>query len=501
MLTYQSTRNKAVEKSETQAILQGISKEGGLFVPKRIPQIDFALEEMITWDYQELAYRIMRLFFEGIKVENLKACIKTAYDEKFDTKVIAPLKVDATGNFLELFHGPTLAFKDMALSILPHLMITSKKYEKEEKDIVILTATSGDTGKAALEGFANVEGTRIVVFFPEQGVSAIQKRQMITQEGENTLVVGIKGNFDDAQTGVKKLFADEDYAKKLAEKGYVFSSANSINIGRLIPQIVYYFSAYAQMIQKGELVQGEKMNVAVPTGNFGNLLAAYYAKCMGLPINRLICASNENKVPYDFFREGIYNRNRDFYLTNSPSMDILISSNLERLLFHVSGEDTECVAELMTALKEKGVYTLNETMRENLKMFYAGYAGDVKTGEAINAVYTASGYLMDTHTAVAYAVYKDYQLETKDTTKTVIVSTASPYKFTGSVMDALGEETTGKTDFERLELMETLLNERMPKGISGLEKRAIQHQHVCEVDEMQAMIDNFLKSSCKVTPK
>ncbi len=493
MLTYQSTRNKEVSKTETEAILQGISKDGGLFVPRIIPTIDFELGEIMNWSYQELAYRVMRLFFQGIKEEDLRNCIASAYDEKFDTKRIAPLATNQAGCFLELFHGPTLAFKDMALSILPYLMTTSKHYQGEEREIVILTATSGDTGKAALEGFADVEGTRIAVFFPQEGVSEVQKRQMTTQEGENTCVLGINGNFDDAQTGVKNLFTDADYERELADKGFVFSSANSINIGRLMPQVVYYFSAYAQMVEAKELALGDKMNVVVPTGNFGNILAAYYAKRLGLPIAQFICASNENKVLYDFFKEGTYDRNRAFHITNSPSMDILISSNLERLLFHISGEDAEVVTKLMTDLKEKGHYTLDTAMREGLKDFFAGYAGDEKTSEAIKAVYTASGYLMDTHTAVAYAVYRDYQQATNDQTKTVIVSTASPYKFTGSVMEALGEPTENQSDFELLKKMELLLNEQMPKGIRDLETKEIKHKTVCEVDEMRAMVDNFLK--------
>ena len=491
-MRYQSTRNKTVDEKATQAILQGISKEGGLFVPKTIPTMDFTLNELLDMDYKEKAYRVMRLFFDDIETADLKHCIAGAYDEKFDTQLIAPLHTTASANYLELFHGPTLAFKDMALSILPYLMTTSKKYQGEEKEIVILTATSGDTGKAALEGFADVEGTRIIVFFPEEGVSDVQKRQMTTQEGDNTLVVGIKGNFDDAQTGVKILFGDKAYEEMLADKGYVFSSANSINIGRLIPQVVYYFHAYEQMVASGKLTLGEAMNVVVPTGNFGNILAAYYAKQMGLPIAKLLCASNQNKVLFDFFKEGTYDRNRDFHVTTSPSMDILISSNLERLLFHISGENSTQVDAMMTSLKEEGRYTITDTMKEALQDFYGGYCDDATTLEVIKEVYDKEHYLMDTHTAVAYAVYKTYQEETGDTTPSIIVSTASPYKFTGSVMAALDKKEEGLNDFELLVKMEALLGEAMPKGIQNLDKRPIRHQKVVEKEALKQVVSDFL---------
>lgn len=493
MLSYKSTRNKDVGVSATTGILQGISKEGGLFVPSKIPQIDFTLDEMGAFDYQEMAYRVMRLFFEDMKEEDLKACIRSAYDKKFDTEIIAPLAVTAGGNFLELFHGPTLAFKDMALSILPYLMTTSKKYQNEEREIVILTATSGDTGKAALEGFANVPGTRIIVFFPEEGVSDIQKRQMTTQEGNNTLVVGIRGNFDDAQTGVKHIFTDQEYEKVLGEGGFVFSSANSINIGRLVPQVVYYFYGYAQMVKAGQVCSGEPMNVVVPTGNFGNILSAYYAKQMGLPIGKLICASNKNKVLVDFFNDGVYNRNREFHVTNSPSMDILISSNLERLLYHISDEGTEQVEELMDKLKRGGEYAITEGMKKNLKDFFGGYADDERTAQVIKEVYEAYGYLMDTHTAVAYAVYEDYKKVTADTTPSMIVSTASPYKFTGSVMGALDEKYTWQDDFSLLKEMEEILQSDMPISMKGIETRQVLHKVVCHKDEMKEIVSKFLK--------
>ncbi|MGL4799794.1 MAG: threonine synthase [Cellulosilyticaceae bacterium] len=490
---YQSTRNSDVKVLATEAILQGISKEGGLFVPQNIQGMDFTLEEMLGFTYQEMAYRVMRLFFGNMKEEDLKRCIDSAYDAKFDTEMIAPLEVTEAGNFLELFHGPTLAFKDMALSILPYLMTTSKSYAGEEKEIVILTATSGDTGKAALEGFADVAGTRIAVFFPEEGVSDVQKRQMTTQEGDNTLVVGIKGNFDDAQTGVKNIFTDKELEETLKAKGFVFSSANSINIGRLVPQVVYYFYAYSQMVKANKLEVGDVMNVVVPTGNFGNILAAYYAKEMGLPIAKLICASNKNKVLFDFFKEGVYDRNRDFYITNSPSMDILISSNLERLLFHMSGENAETVCGLMEALKTQGAYTINEEMKEKLQDFYGGYVDDTKTTEWIRKVYENHQYLMDTHTAVAYGVYETYKEETGDQTPSIIVSTASPYKFTGSVMGALDTRFEAVDDFTLLKEMEKLLKEEMPKGIKDIDTKPVRHQTVCEKEEMEAVVLGFLK--------
>ncbi|MDF2614958.1 MAG: threonine synthase [Clostridia bacterium] len=492
MSLYTSTRKKLENITATQAILQGISEEGGLFVPVSIPKIDFNLEEANSWDYKELAYRVIKLFFEDIEEKDLKYCIEHAYDEKFDNEEITPLVTTKTANFLELFHGPTIAFKDMALSILPYFMLTSKKYNKESKDIVILTATSGDTGKAALEGFANVEGTKIIVFFPEEGVSEVQKRQMVTQEGENTLVVGVKGNFDDCQTGVKEIFSDKAFEKEVADKEYKFSSANSINIGRLVPQVVYYFAAYTKLIREGKLKSGEPMNVVVPTGNFGNILAGYYAKNMGLPINKFICASNTNKVLFDFFEEGIYDRNRDFHLTISPSMDILISSNLERLLYHISGEDTKLVTDMMNNLKNEGKYAITESMKNELSDFYGGYADDETTKAYIKKVYEEDGYLMDTHTAVAYAVYDQYTKETEDTVPSVIISTASPYKFTNSVMTAIDSKHEKTDDFTLLEEMHKLIKGDMPQAMDQIAERPIKHQTVCEVSEMKDIVRGFL---------
>lgn len=489
-MLYTSTRQKRNDITATQAILQGISEDGGLFVPSEMPKIDFKLEELKDWSYQEVAYRVIRLFFDEFSKEDLKTCIQRAYNEKFDTEQIAPLVHKQSGYFLELFHGPTIAFKDMALSILPHFMLMSKRYQHEEKDIVILTATSGDTGKAALEGFKDVEGTKIVVFFPQDGVSDIQKQQMVTTDGQNTCVIGVRGNFDDCQTTVKEIFADEAFNKEIANQNAAFSSANSINIGRLVPQVAYYFSAYGQMLKSGELVAGEPINVVVPTGNFGNILAAYYAKQMGLPIQKLICASNRNKVLVDFFETGVYNRNREFHLTLSPSMDILISSNLERLLYHLSDEET--VQALMNALKQNGQYTLEEAMKEKLTDFYSGYADDTLTQKVIQEVFERDHYLIDTHTAVAYAVYQAYKEDTQDTTKTIIVSTASPYKFTHSVMSAIDKQYEEIDDFSLLDAMQNLTHVPMPKAVDHIATRKINHHIVCNVDEMKSKVQQFL---------
>ena len=436
-LLYRSTRSADVKVTASQAILKGLAADGGLYVPESIPALDVSLEELAGMDYREVAYEVMKLFITDFTEEELKNCINKAYDSKFDTDEIAPL-VNADGAyFLELFHGATIAFKDMALSILPHLLTTSARKNNIKNDIVILTATSGDTGKAALAGFADVKGTKIIVFYPKHGVSPIQEKQMVTQKGDNTYVVGIEGNFDDAQTGVKTMFGDSELAKELDANGFQFSSANSINIGRLVPQVVYYVYAYTRLLANNEIKNGDRINVVVPTGNFGNILAAYYAKNMGLPIAKLICASNENKVLFDFFKTGTYDRNREFVITSSPSMDILISSNLERLIYRIAGDDANANKELMDSLKKDGRYTITDDMRAKLEDFYGNYASEAETAEAIKSIYYNTGYVIDTHTAVAASVYKKYVAETSDETKTVIASTASPFKFTRSVMDAI----------------------------------------------------------------
>ena len=378
-LLYKSTRNADEKVTASQAILKGLADGGGLFVPEEIPPLDTDLDDLAKMTYQETAYLVMSKFLTDFTEEELKSCIASAYDSKFDTEEIAPLVSAGGAYYLELFHGATIAFKDMALSILPHLLITAAKKNHVTNEIVILTATSGDTGKAALAGFADVKGTKIIVFYPKHGVSPIQEKQMVTQKGENTFVIGIHGNFDQAQSGVKKMFSDVSLAKTMGDAGYQFSSANSINIGRLVPQIVYYVYAYAKLYANGEIAKGERINITVPTGNFGNILAAFYAKQMGLPIAKLICASNENKVLYDFFSTGIYDKNREFMLTSSPSMDILISSNLERLIYRIAGNDAGKNAEFMKALVSDGRYEITETMKDQLKDFYGNYATEEET--------------------------------------------------------------------------------------------------------------------------
>ncbi len=489
---YNSTRSAGTPVKASVAILKGLSDDGGLFVPDHIPALDKSLEQLSKMTYQEVAYEVMKLFLTDFSEEELKNCINKAYDEKFDTEVIAPM-VEAKGAYyLELFHGATIAFKDMALSILPHLLITSAKKNQIQNEIVILTATSGDTGKAALAGFAEVEGTRIIVFYPKNGVSPIQEKQMVTQKGDNTFVVGIHGNFDDAQTGVKKIFSDKELAKEMAEKGFQFSSANSINIGRLVPQIVYYVYAYAQLLAEGKIGDGEAINVVVPTGNFGNILAAFYAKNMGLPIGKLICASNDNKVLYDFFSTGTYDRNREFMLTTSPSMDILISSNLERLIYRIAGNDAEQNAALMAALNGTGKYEITEDMKAKLQDFYGNYASEAETAETIKNLYEGCGYVIDTHTAVAASVYEKYVKETGDTAKTVIASTASPYKFTRSVMEAIDSKYASMGDFELVDELCKLANVAVPNAIEEIRSAQIRHNNICEVDEMQQVVRNFL---------
>ena len=383
---YKSTRGKEETVTASMAILKGLSEDGGLFVPTEIPKLDVPMDELAKMSYQETAYEVMKCFLTDFTEEELKNCINNAYDEKFDTKEIAPLHEADGAYFLELYHGATIAFKDMALSILPHLLVTSARKNNVKNEIVILTATSGDTGKAALAGFADVPGTKIIVFYPKHGVSPIQEKQMVTQKGDNTCVIGITGNFDDAQTGGKKMFSDKELNEYLASKGYQFSSANSINIGRLVPQMVYYVYAYTRLVANGEIKAGDKINVVVPTGNFGNILAAFYAKQMGLPINKFICASNENKVLYDFFRTGTYDRKREFILTTSPSMDILISSNLERLIYRIAGNDAEKNKALMQALNGKGAYTITDDMKKQLADFYGNYASEAETAATIKRV-------------------------------------------------------------------------------------------------------------------
>jgi len=490
---YNSTRSKGTAVRASEAILKGLTDDGGLFVPDHIPALDKSLKELSQMDYRQVAYEVMKLYFTDFTESELKTCIDRAYDSKFDTEVIAPLAEAENAYYLELFHGPTIAFKDMALSILPHLMITSARKNAIKNEIVILTATSGDTGKAALAGFADVEGTRIVVFYPKNGVSPIQEKQMVTQKGKNTFVVGIHGNFDDAQTGVKKIFSDKELAKEMEENGFQFSSANSINIGRLIPQVCSYVYAYATLLREGKIADGEKINVTVPTGNFGNILAAFYAKNMGLPIDKLICASNDNKVLYDFFRTGVYDRNREFVLTSSPSMDILISSNLERLIYWIAGNDAEENRGLMAALTGEGRYEITDEMKAALKDFYGNYADETETAAEIKRLYEDCGYVIDTHTAVASAVYRKYVEETGDHTKTVIASTASPFKFTRSVMNAIDGKYDAMGDFELVDELSRIANVRVPQAIEEIRTAPVLHDTQCEAAEMKDTVKKFLK--------
>lgn len=489
---YSSTRDGSKFYKASEAILKGLADDGGLFVPNKVPAFDFELNGLKDWDYKETAYQVMKLVLTDFTEEELRNCINNAYDSKFDTEEIAPMVYADGAYYLELFHGATIAFKDMALSILPHLMTTAAKKNNVTDKIIILTATSGDTGKAALAGFADVPGTGIVVFYPKDGVSKIQEKQMVTQRGSNVKVVAIKGNFDDAQTGVKEMFGDEALKNRLASKGYVFSSANSINIGRLVPQIAYYVYAYGTLLKEGKITAGDKMNVVVPTGNFGNILAAYYAKNMGLPIAKLICASNDNKVLFDFFQTGEYDRNRDFILTTSPSMDILISSNLERLIYHIAGNDAAKNAELMSELKSAGKYSITDDMKANLSDFVGGYSSEARCAEKIKDLYEKCGYVIDTHTAVAGAVYEDYKKATGDDTITVVASTASPYKFMGSVMSAIDDKYASMDDFALIDELEKVAGVSVPKAVDDIRNAPVLHNNVCEKNEMEKMVTDFL---------
>lgn len=491
-LLYKSTRDAEKTVTASQAILKGLADDGGLFVPVSIPKLPVSLGELKEMSYQEIAYTVMKEFLTDFTEEELKSCIAKAYDSKFDTEEIAPLAKVEDAYYLELFHGATIAFKDMALSILPHLLTTSAKKNQVKNEIVILTATSGDTGKAALAGFADVEGTKIIVFYPKNGVSHVQELQMVTQKGDNTSVVAIHGNFDNAQSGVKAMFENKELEKELNEAGYQFSSANSINIGRLVPQVVYYVYAYAKLLQNEEIAEDEEINVVVPTGNFGNILAAYYAKNMGIPIAKLICASNENKVLYDFFQTGTYDRNREFVLTTSPSMDILISSNLERLIYKISGEDARKDTDLMTELKTKGSYAITGEMKANLADFAAGYATEEQVAKTIHDIYEDTGYVMDTHTAVAATVYKAYREDSKDDRKTVIASTASPYKFAGSVMSAIDPKYKGQDDFKLIEELQKVSGTELPNAIKEIMNAEIRHNTECDVDQMEQTVKNIL---------
>ncbi|MBP3238029.1 MAG: threonine synthase [Lachnospiraceae bacterium] len=489
---YHSTRNKNERVTASQAILKGLADDGGLFVPETMPVLDRSIEELCGLSYREVAFNVMKLFLTDYTEEELKDCINKAYDSKFDTDEIAPITYADGAYYLELFHGATIAFKDMALSILPHLMTKAAKKNELKEEIVILTATSGDTGKAALAGFADVPGTKIIVFYPKDGVSPVQEKQMVTQKGANTHVIGIKANFDMAQSGVKAMFNNKELAKRMKDAGFVFSSANSINIGRLIPQVCYYVYSYVKLLNDGRIAKGDKINVVVPTGNFGNILAAYYAKLIGTPIDRLICASNINKVLFDFFNTGTYDKNREFVITSSPSMDILISSNLERLIYRICGEDCEKTSELMKALSENGSYDIDDTMKQGLSSFFSGFADEEETAKTIKDLYNRTGYVIDTHTAVAAKVYNEYVKKTGDKTVSIIASTASPYKFAKSVLTAIRADYNELNDIELIDELEKISNTKVPKAIDDIRNAAVLHNTVCQAEKMQEEVEKYL---------
>lgn len=496
-MNYMSTRGENASVSAARAIIKGLAADGGLFVPNEIPQIDKVfIESLLNISYQERAKKVISLYLTDFTAEEVDKCVENAYgNNKFDTdKIVPTVNLKDNSYLLELWHGPTSAFKDMALQLLPQFISTSLKKLGDKNELVILVATSGDTGKAALDGFKDVEQTKIIVFYPQQGVSKIQRLQMLTQEGKNVSVIAVKGNFDDAQNGVKQIFNDTQYNELLASKGFQLSSANSINWGRLLPQIVYYFSAYADLVNEGKIAIGDKINFTVPTGNFGDILAGFYAKCMGLPVNRLICASNSNNVLTDFLSTGTYDRNRHFYKTISPSMDILISSNLERLLYHIT-QDTVKVKTWMTQLQQDGCYSVDEATINAIKeTFSAGWLSDADTKKCINDVFTKDGYVADTHTAVALQVAQDYVVKHSDeaTIPMVVLSTASPYKFNDSVLTALGEDISNKDEFELLDRLAQLNKDAIPNGLAKLKTATILHDKICEKQDMKTAVSEFL---------
>jgi threonine synthase len=500
-MNYTSTRDKKVVVSASRAISRGISAEGGLFVPTSLPQLSpERLNRLAGLSYTGRAADILGDFLDGFSAKEIQNCVEAAYTaKKFGEESITQLaKLGESTYMLELWHGPTCAFKDMALQLLPHLMTESVRKEGKEETVVILVATSGDTGKAALEGFKDVPGTEIIVFYPEEGVSPMQKLQMATQEGENVNVAAIEGNFDDAQTGVKRIFTDPEMTRRLAKNRLAFSSANSINWGRLVPQIVYYVSAYCDLLSDGEIRPGEKVNVVVPTGNFGNILAAYYAKHMGVPIGRLICASNSNKVLTDFIATGTYDRNREFITTMSPSMDILISSNLERLLFHLMDGDDKALRALMESLAAEGRYTVPDAVREKLQAeFFGGYCSEEDTARTIREVFEQYCYLCDTHTAVAVNVCRQYAEQTGDTAKTIIASTANPYKFPHSVLTSLGADAGGIDEFEAAEKLARLTGCEIPPQLLELKQKPVLFTRTCRKDTMDSFVLSALGIACR----
>ena len=495
-MKYYSTRDRSVRLDAAEAMEMGLSRDGGLLTPCEIPQIDEAfLDSLVHVRYQERSAKVMALYLTDYTEAELLNFAENAYGpEKYDTEAVAPVRtLDEITHCLELWHGPTSAFKDMALQMLPQLLSAALKKTGEEKTVCILVATSGDTGKAAMEGFADVPQTKIMVFYPKNGVSKVQETQMVTQDGANVGVCAVVGNFDDAQAGVKRIFSDTGIRETLAERGYFLSSANSINWGRILPQVVYYISAYCDLVRDGRIVMGDKVNFCVPTGNFGDILAAYYAKRMGLPVGKLICASNRNDVLTDFLRTGVYDRNRPFHNTMSPSMDILISSNLERLLFDLSGENDAQIREYMDALAQSGRYEVSDAIKAALaEQYWGGFCDEAGTAAAIAKYYKEYGYLIDTHTAVAANVMEQYRAATGDRTPTVFVSTASPYKFCDSVLTAIGETPVGD-GVELLDQLHEKTGVAIPRRLAALRGKARRFDLTCEKPGMDAVVLDFLK--------
>lgn len=493
-MKYRSTRGNGEAVNAAAAIIRGLASDGGLFVPTEIPHIDAGfIESLVSVDYLSRAKKVLSLFLDDYTDGEIASCVEKAYgNHKFDTDEIAPIKSVADVTVLELWHGPTSAFKDMALQLLPQTMSVALGKTKKSHEVLILVATSGDTGKAALAGFADADQIKIMVFYPDGGVSQMQRLQMVTQQGKNVSVVAVRGNFDDAQSGVKKIFGDAEFNEKLGKENFRLSSANSINWGRLVPQIVYYFSAYADMISSGRIKNGDEINFTVPTGNFGNILAGFYAKMMGLPVGRFVCASNENNVLTDFIKSGKYDKNRKFYKTISPSMDILISSNLERLLYHISN-DGEKVRGWMESLAKNGCYDCGENIKNKVaEYFWADYADDVKTSETIKEVFDSTGYVLDPHTAVAWHAAHAYMSSTNDARPMVVVSTASPYKFSASVLEALNERVDDDP-FAALAALEARNSVPAPKGLASLRGARILHEDICDKDEMENKVFSFVK--------
>ena len=494
-MLYHSTRDKSVQKKSAETIVQGLSFDGGLFVPETVPAInENYINELVDMRYPNRVVEVLKLFCDDFSNDELSLFAERAYGgKKFGHEDVAPVQKAGGAYFLELWHGPTCAFKDFALQILPELLTASMAKTDEKRDVCILVATSGDTGKAALEGFCDVARTKILVFYPRDGVSEVQKLQMVTQTGDNVSVVSVNGNFDDAQTGVKVIFSDTDLRERLNKKGVFLSSANSINCGRFIPQIAYYFSAYCDLIKTGEIKAGDKINFCVPTGNFGNILAGYYAMKMGLPINKLICASNENDVLTEFISTGVYNRNRTFYTTSSPSMDILVSSNLERLVYELSGKDDALIRSYMKALSEDGIYEVSDSIKKNIaEIFDCGSTDETETKRTIKALFESENYLIDTHTAVAHNVLKKYREKTGDMTKTVVVSTASPYKFCDQVLEALGHNSNGLSAAQLIEKLEEVTKTSAPVPLSALNTKKVRFTDAVEKDGTLAAVEAFI---------